>query len=167
MFFGKPGICHRGDHCGNTPIAVLGARGEDSRYVCCAIPNSGGDALRAARCAVPEPMVSNASDGSEVESDGGASGAGSGDVSGDDGGLSGADGGVNGATGVSGADGSVRDGVSGADDGVNGGVGIWVGRHLTSNEHLIVPLSGYNPHSGEYNLGKIVSVRTVRVFEDH
>ena len=43
-------------------------------------------------------------------------------------------------------------------------VGIWVGRNLTSNEHWIVPLSGYNPHSGEYDLGKIVSVRTMRVF---
>ena len=41
-----------------------------------------------------------------------------------------------------------------------------MGRNLDSNQHWIAPLTSYNPNSGEYELGKIVSVRTVRVFED-
>ena len=45
-------------------------------------------------------------------------------------------------------------------------VGIWVGRDLRSNGHWIVPLQAYDPHSMEYTLGKLVSVQTVRVFED-
>ena len=41
-----------------------------------------------------------------------------------------------------------------------------MGRSLYSTQHWIAPLTSYNPSSGEYELGKIVSVRTVRVFED-
>ena len=44
--------------------------------------------------------------------------------------------------------------------------GIWVGRDLRSNQHLVVPLAGYTPSSGECELASLISVRTVRVFED-
>lgn len=45
-------------------------------------------------------------------------------------------------------------------------VGIWVGRDLNSNQHRVVPLTGYTPSTGEYELGKCISVRTVKVFND-
>ena len=61
MFYGKLGVCHRGDNCDNAHIAVPGARGEDARcsVVHVRLNDSAaapcGAALAAARFA--EPVV--------------------------------------------------------------------------------------------------------------
>ena len=45
-------------------------------------------------------------------------------------------------------------------------VGLWVGRNLDSNQHLVIPLDAYDSIADEYVLGKLLSVSTVRVFDD-
>ena len=45
-------------------------------------------------------------------------------------------------------------------------VGLWVGRNIDSNQHLVIPLEAYDSIADEYVLGKVLSVSTVRVFDD-
>ena len=44
--------------------------------------------------------------------------------------------------------------------------GLWVGRNLESNGHMVVPLEGWDPVEKVHMLGKPVTVNTMRVFDD-
>jgi hypothetical protein len=47
-----------------------------------------------------------------------------------------------------------------------GEVGIWAGYNKDSNQHYVVPLEAWDPVEQNYQLGKLVSVGTVKVYED-